>query len=199
MKTPIFKILAIALTLTITSCKKDVTLAEFKYADKGIVVDCDKFDLKLLNEALFSFENDILKAYGNNKTDLSRPYSQYIRGGVYNSIKHDNIASQQSINIAKVLKTKTDLWDNDKLNYNSKLFKCLKDKIKSNDLKRTINALTETNTMSKKVFGPAVLSSYRSAVTDKYLAAYIALDFFYPNLFDLKEENTEANKTEEAK
>ncbi len=199
MKTPIFKLLVIALTLTITSCKKDVKLSEFKYADKGIVVDCEKFDLKLLNEALFSFESDILKAYGNSKDNLSRPYSQYVRGAVYNSIKYNKIASKQSINIAKVLKTKTDLWSNNKLNYNSNLFKCLTEKIKSNDLKRTINALTKTNTMSKKVFGPAVLSSYRSAVTDKYLAAYIALDFFYPNLFDLKEENIEAAKTEVAK
>ena len=89
-----------------SSCKKEVALSELKYAEKGIVVDCDKFDLKLLNEALFSFENDILNTYSKDKQDLSRTYSQFIRNAVYNRIKYEDIVSKHSLEIFEVLKSK---------------------------------------------------------------------------------------------
>ena len=193
MNTPIFRLLAVTLILFVTSCKKDVQLSKFNFAEKGIVVNCDKFDLKLLNEALFTFENDIVITYGGDKKNLSKAYSQFVRSAVYNSVKYKDITTPHTLEVVKVLKTKTDLWNADNtLNYNSKLFKCLTENIKSNDLKRTIKALTETNTMNKKVFGPAVLSNYRTAVTDKYLATYIALDFFYANLLNI--DHVEAAK-----
>ena len=84
MKTPFFKLYVIALLITFTSCKKEVKLSEYKFAEKGIVLNCDKFDLNLLNEALFSFENDIINFYSKDKKNLSRAYGQFTRNAVNN-------------------------------------------------------------------------------------------------------------------
>ena len=39
--------------------------------------------------------------------------------------------------------------------------------------------------MSPKLFGSPLMSNYRSAIKDKYLASYIAFDFYYAKLFTI--------------
>ena len=207
MKTPFLKLLAITLLITFTSCnqKEKVVLSEYKYDEKGIVLNCDKFDLKLLNEALFSFENDIINAYAQDKKNLSQAYSKFTRNAVSGRAKYEEIVSLHTLAVFEVLKSKSDLWDlnnpNTKFNYNSLLFKCISDNIKSKDLKTTLNALISTNSMNIKLFGPALTSNYSLAVSDKYLSAYMAFDLFYAKLFDIdvnkvvkKENKVDFNK-----
>jgi len=187
-----FKIIAFLVIVTLFSCKKEAeekTLETYKYADKGIVLNCDKFDLKLLNEALFSFEDDILKAYGQNNPNLTRAYSQFVRNAMYNRVKYDEVVSPHSVAIFEVLKSKSELWDlsnaNSKLNYNSAVIQCISNNMLDKSLKTTMDALIQTNSMSPKLFGPALQSNYGAAIRDKYLSAYVALEFYYGNFFDV--------------
>lgn len=207
MKTLFLKLLAITLLITFTSCKKEQTiiLSEYKYEEKGIVLNCDKMDLKLLNEALFSFENDILNAFAQDKKNLAQAYAQFTRSAVSGRANYEEIVSLHSLAVFEVLKSKQELWDlnnpNTKLNYNSSLFQCIVENIKSKDLKTTLHALISTNSMSTKLFGSALNSEYRSAVSDKYLSAYMAFDLFYAKLYDIdinkvidKEKKVDFNK-----
>lgn len=190
-----FNIIVLLVAVTVFSCKKESeekTLSEYKFSEKGIVLNCDQFDLKLLNEALFSFEDDILKTYGKTgqtgNPNLTRAYSQFIRTALYSRGNFIDIVSPHSVEIFEVLKTKTDLWNlngaDSTLNYNSPVLKCISENMTDKSLKTTLKALIETNSMSPKLYGPAILSNYGAAIRDKYLSAYIALEFYYGKLFN---------------
>jgi hypothetical protein len=191
-----FKIIALFVATTVLSCKtepKEKTLTDYKFSEKGIVLNCDEFDLKLLNEALFSFEDDILKTYGTpaqtGNPNLTRAYSQFIRNAMYSRAKYEDIVSPHSAKIFEVLKSKTELWNlddpNGKLNYNSAVIRCISDNMTDKSLKATMDALIETNSMKAKLYGPAILSNYGAAIRDKYLSTYVALEFYYGRMFDL--------------
>lgn len=194
--------------ITLFSCKKEAkqkTLDEYKFSEKGIVLNCDQFDLKLLNEALFSFEDDILKKYGktgqNGNPNLTRAYSQFIRNAMYGRIKYVEVVSPHSAKIFEVLKSRSELWDlthpDTKLNYSSPVMECISNNMVDKSLKTTFNALIETNSMSPKLYGPALQSNYGAAIRDKYLSAYVALEFFYGKLFDV--DLSQVSETPETK
>lgn len=168
---------------------KEKTLSDYKFSEKGIVLNCDGFDAKLLNEALFSFEEDIIKHYGKNNPNVARAYSQFVSYATRSRVKYTEVVSPHTAEIFEVLKTKSDLWNpngtKSKLNYNSLVFKCIVDNISDANLKTTLNALSTTNSMSPKIFGPALQSKYALAMQDKYLSAYMAFDLFYAKLFDV--------------
>ncbi len=194
------RIAVIVMVATLFSCNqkpKEKTLSEYKYAEKGIVVNCENFDVKLLSEAIFAFEDDITKYYGKENPNVTRAYSQFIRDVTYKRAKFAEIASPHALAIAKVLKSKTDLWASKSLNYEGATVNCIANNLTNKDLKTTMNALLQTNSMSLKFFAPAVQSNYSSAVRDKYLAAYIALEFYYANLLDIEPKAPETATKEE--
>ncbi|MBC3757587.1 hypothetical protein H7U19_04180 [Hyunsoonleella sp. SJ7] len=180
------------IVITFCSCEKkakEKTLSDYKFAEKGIVLNCDGFDAKLLNEALFSFEEDIIAHYGKDNPNVTRAYSQFVSYATRNRVKYSEVVSPHTVEIFEVLKTKSELWNpnsaKSKLNYDSPVFKCIVDNISDNNLKTTLNALLTTNSMSPKLFGPALQSKYSLAIRDKYLSAYMAFDLFYAKLFDV--------------
>lgn len=202
-----FKLIAFLLMALVFNCKKaseEKTLNDFKFTEKGIVVSCNDFDVKLLNEALFSFEEDILNAYGqarNSSTtpNLSRAYSQFISNATYGRVKYNEVVSPQSAAIFEVLKSKSSLWNTDTskgLNYNHPIVSCISENILDKDLKTTFNALLETNSMSAKLFTPALQSNYGAVYRDKYLSTYVALELFYGRLFGIDLSKV-SEKTEE--
>lgn len=199
MKTQFFKLFVITLAISLISCKKENTLSEYKYADKGLVLSCENVNSKLYSEALFAFENDILNFYGKNNPNASliQAYGQFIRNAIYGRIKYEDIVSPHTIKVFEVLKNENDLWDasNPKsyLNYNSALINCISINMQNAELKTTFNSLLKVNSMSPKPFGAPLMSNYRNVIKDKYLAAYIAFDLFYANLFnkDLSKVNAE--------
>lgn len=204
------KPLSILLLLTIfTSCKKEATLSEYKYADKDYTVNCNNIDTNLLKEAMYSFEEDITNYYAKGgKKNLSQAYSRAISASIYGNAKYNEIVSPHTKEIFNILKTKTDLWNSTSkiktLNYNTQLVKCLADNISDKDLKTTFSALLSTNSMSSKLFGEPLKRQSRLAIKDKALATYIALDMFYAKLFDVdfnapKKENTQKPKLEPIK
>ncbi|MEW4925134.1 hypothetical protein [Algibacter sp. 2305UL17-15] len=187
-----FNLITLLVVITLFSCKNEVkekTLNDYKFTEKGTVLNCDNFDVKLLNEALFSFEEDIIKFYGKNNPNIARAYNQFISNAIYGRAKFEDIASPHTVKIFEVLKSKEDLWHpnsaTSKLNYNSPVFSCIANNIADKDLKTTLNALVSTNSMSPKLFGPAIQSNYSAAIKDKYLSAYLAFDFFYAKLFNV--------------
>lgn len=188
MKTKIY-ITTFLLVFTLVSCKKENTLSEYKYADKPMALPCDNLNSKLYNEALYSFEDDILNFYGKDKKNLRTSYSFFLRSAIYSRVKYQDIVSEHTLKVFEALKNDTDLWglNNAKshLNYNSKLMDCISKNIKNKDLKTTLNALLTTNSMSPELYGAPVLASYSLALNDKALASYIAFDLYYAKLFDV--------------
>ncbi len=197
------KLITLFLGITLLSCKNENKLPEFKYSEKPIALTCNDLNSKLYNEALYSFENDILTFYSKNKPNpsLIQAYSQFIRNASYGRAKYEDIVSEHTLNIFKALKLDNDLWDanNTKshLNYNSKVIKCIADNIKDKNLKTTFKALLSTNSMSPKLFAAPLNTKYRNVLSDKFLASYVAFDLFYANLFNVDFSKVNSEKPAE--
>ena len=189
MKTTFLKLFVITLVVNLVSCKKEKTLTEYKFEEKGIVLNCDNINLKLYNEAVFSFEKDIEFFYSKDAPNLTRSYSQFIRNAINGRAKYEDIVSPHTLKIFEVLKGENDLWDanNPKtyLNYNSALINCIANNMQTKDLKTTLNSLISTNSMSPKLFSSPLMTNYSAATRDKYVAAYVAFDLYYAKLFKL--------------
>lgn len=196
-----FKFVTLLLVLTLLNCKKNNTLSEYKYADKPLVLTCENINSKLYHEALYSFENDILQFYNkNNSQSLTQAYSQFIRAAAYGRVKYSDIVSGHTLDVFEALKNENTLWDatNTKshLNYNSTIVNCISNNIQDTALKTTFNSLISTNSMSPKLFGAPLINKYTATIKDKYLATYLALDFFYAKLFDVDLSKVNLNKPE---
>ena len=187
-----FKLLAFLLTCTLLSCKKEVTLAEYKFADKPMVINCGGEDAKLFNEALYAFEDDISSFYKKNNNpsgNLTLVYSQFLRNYGTNRINYEELVTPHTLEVFNVLKTKKELWNStgtdNKLNYSSSFFNCIADNVQDKNLKPTLNALLTTHSMSSRMFSAPLITKYNAAASDKYLSAYVAFDLFYTHLFDI--------------
>lgn len=182
---------AFLLIITLYGCKKGTTFTDFQYTEKPETITCQGLDSKLYKEALYAFEDDIVAFYGKDKpnTTLTQAYYQFLRDANAKRVSYLDIASEHTLKIFEALKNETDLWDaenpNSHLNYNGPLMQCVTTNIHEESLKTTLNALISTNSMSPKLYGAPLMSSYRSILGDKYLATYVAFDLFYANLFNL--------------
>ena len=191
------------LVFTLFNCNKQNPFSDYKYSDKPEAIICEGLNSKLYNEALYSFEDDILKFYQQKKSNITlvQGYSQFIRAAIYSPPKFEEIVSKHTLDVFEALKNDTDLWDatNSKshLNYNGKILNCIASNIKDTNLKTTFEALISTNSMSPKLFGTPLVTKYRNALNDKYLALYIALDLYYAKLFDIDFSNVNLDKPEQ--
>tara|TARA_R110000868_G_scaffold267206_1_gene526482 strand:+ start:1365 stop:2015 length:651 start_codon:yes stop_codon:yes gene_type:complete len=201
-----FNLVVFFLALAFVGCKEEKKFDDFKFPDKDISIDCEKENLKLLiNEAIYSFEDDITKFYSKDQPNINLAYSQFVRNAINGRVKYTDIVSPHTVKVFEALKKEGKLWDaqNTKshLNYNSAFFQCLADNIQDKNLKTTLNALISTNSMSPKLFGSPLMTRYNRATSDKYLAGYIAFDLYYAKLFDVdltqvKEKPIEDNKVD---
>jgi hypothetical protein len=169
--------------------KKEITFSDYQYADKQQVLACDNFNSKLLNEALYTFENDLLNYNNNDNQNLTQAYSQFVRLAIYGNVKYADMVSPHNLTVFEALKKEVALWSiNDSksnLNYNNLVVHCIGNNIQDTGLKTTFNALLSTNSMSPKLFGAPLVSNFRAAAKDRYLAAYIALDLYFAKLIDI--------------
>ena len=188
LKTTLF---ALLLAFTFFSCKNENTFSDYKYQDKPLVIACDGVNSKLYQEALYSFEDDLIKYYekSSQKRTLIQAYSQLLRNSIYGKMKYEDVISEHTLKVFEALKNEEGLWDlnnaKSRLNYNSDIIKCILNNMQDKNLKTTFNALITTNSISPKLFGPPLMSNYRTTLNDKYLTTYIALDLFYAKLFDI--------------
>ena len=196
-------LLTILLITALFSCKQESQFTDFKYSEEPLAFKCEGTNSKLLNEALYSFENDITNYYtkGAQQASLSKAYSQILRNSIYGSLKLEDIVSKHTVSVFEALKKEDNLWDNGNskshLNYNSATLKCISNSIYDKNIKTTLNALLSTNSMAPKLFGPAIASRYKNALKDKNLAMYIALDLFYAKMFDVDFTKVNFDKPEE--
>lgn len=186
-----FNLIVFLTTLAFLGCNEVTTFKDYKFADKSAEINCKDETLnKLVNEALFSFEDDITKFYikKEERNPLARAYSRFISGSIYGNAKFEEIASPHTVKVFNALKN-YDLWDaqnpSSYLNYNSPFFSCIAKNIQDKNLKTTLNALISTNSMSPKLFGSPLRSKYNNVIKDKYLAAYVAFDLYYAKLFSV--------------
>lgn len=186
--------------LILFSCKNENSFTDYKYADQPTLINCDGLNSKLYNEALYSFENDMINYYRRARpnTTLFQAYSQYLRSALYSTVKYEDIISKHTLDVFEALKNETDLWNTNNpksnLNYNSSAVSCISKNIQDKDLKTTFNALLTTNSMSPKLFGAPLSAKLRDTQNDKYLALYTALDLFYANLFGIDFSAVDLNK-----
>ncbi|MDO5979984.1 hypothetical protein [Flavivirga spongiicola] len=198
------KFFTLVLVLTLFNCKNENTFSEYQYTDHPVVLTCGDFNSKLYHEALYSFENDILVFYSKTNKNVSQTqaYNQFVRDAVYGRgrLKYEDVVSAHSLNVFKALKNESTLWDANNakshLNYNGSIIGCIANNIQDTALKTTFNSLVTTNSMSPKLFGTPLISKYRNAIRDKYLATYIALDLFYAKLFDVDFSKVNLEKPE---
>ena len=190
---PFSNLIIIFTLFTFLSCKNENTLSEYKYSDQETLLNCDSPDSKLWNEAIYSFENDIMTFYANNHYskdgDLYLFYSEYVVRYIKSMVAYEDLISPHTLEVFNVLKTKPELWNLEntvsKLNYYSPLFNCIATNVQDNDLKTTLNALLTTRSMSPRMFTSPLSTQSRTIANDPYLRAYVAFDLFYAKLFDI--------------
>jgi len=181
-----------------TSCKKETQFTDFKYADKPETIACGDMDAKLLKEALYSFEDDIVNHYDSINKNLSRSYSRLINDASSRRLKFQDVVSSHSLKVFEALKNNQDLWNQgnatSNLNYNSKVIKCIANNISDQRLKSIFNSLLSTNSLTPFLFGEPIKSNSGQLLRDKYLATYVALEFYYAKLFDVDLTNVTLEK-----
>lgn len=182
----------ILVALFITSCNMQPSL-EYQYSDKEQPISCDTQYNALLNEALHSFEADILKSStGETKTQLTA-YGQYIFKGMTGTARYEDLVSMHSLAIrdqliAENIVITTGVKSN--LNYEHPAVKCIINNVEDPDLKRTLNALLQTNSMDPAMFNSRLRNFGQKAGKSRYQALYIALDSYYQNLVGLTLDTT---------
>ncbi len=176
--------LLIILTTLVLSCNKTPKL-DYKYGDKEQLIICANQNNALLNEALYSFEEDILKSNPSPTKTLNAAYAQYIYKGMLGTMPYTKIANEHSLAIRDQLITEgiiNTTGAKSNLNYEHPAVQCIINKIETEDIKRTINALLEVNGMDPGLFSSRLRNFGREAAKSRYEATFIALDSYYQNL-----------------
>ncbi|MFT5892076.1 MAG: hypothetical protein ACI9Y7_002185 [Dokdonia sp.] len=184
MKKIVFLILA---TASIISCNQKAEF-DFKFADQEQVISCSETQNALLNEALYSFENDLLTKYDSIGKSKIKGYGAFIYRGMDGSAKYDEIITPNTRPIIEALIAENILIENktpSHLNYEHPAVQCIVNNIKDEDLRRTINALIDTKTMNPKLFNSRLRNFGRNSGKDRYLALYVALDGYYQQILNI--------------
>ncbi len=159
-------------------------------------VSCAGANDKLLNEALYSFFDDITVYYRTKSNDPSQSgmstyeaYANYVYNGALGQADYESIVSNHTKNVMNELRKETQLWDRkpamSNLNYNSEFVNCLISNIKDKDMALSIQALNSANSMTPKLMADRFRLSIKAALVDPNYGMYIALDTYYQYLFDL--------------
>ncbi len=173
------------LLLIVSSCKDSSVDIPLNYTDEPQVILCQDALDPLLNEALYHFENMILKAYDPESMVLASAYGRFIYTGFSGTADYKRLIDQHSLEIRDALRDENILSTDgvkSNLNYNHPAMTCLLDAMGDQDLSQTIRSLVETNTMDPKLFNSRMRNFGRQASNDRYTAIYVALDAYYQNL-----------------
>jgi len=176
-------------SLVLWNCKQEPKTPEvdYKYANNNELKDCKSKDSLLLNEALMSFEKDLINAYDPKTQSPNRSYVRFLSDVRVNKVNYIAITSKHTKELFEALKSKSDLWNTKEgdytLNYANPLVACIASNMQEGDLKITFNALVDTNSMSYRMYSEELRRNTISITKDKYLALFVALDLYYAKLF----------------
>lgn len=176
--------LIIALVIISVSCESKPSF-EYQHADKEQVLECTGIDNQLLNEALYTFEDDLLYGYGGEEKQLPSSYGRFLFTGFSGTAQYEQFASAHAIKIKEALMSEGVIIEGgtkSNLNYDHPAVQCILDKIEDKELAQTINALVDTNTMDPKLFNSRMRNFGRNASKNRYEALYVALDTYYQQL-----------------
>lgn len=204
MRNSSIKLLLVILIFNFSSCKKESSsFSDYQFAEETPLINCENTDNKLLNEALYSFEKDISPFYDVLQKNKIRAYNSFTKQATNKRIDPTLFVSKHSVAIASALKEAGFISENG-VNYKNPLINCIAENMRKDDIKTTFNALLTTNSLTKKLFNPALQSKTHRVHGDNYLSIYVALEYFYVEIlkadftnvdFDrLKTNNKEAVK-----
>lgn len=185
-------ILAVAISLSIVSCKNDNTnaLSAYNYADKTQVLKCDGVDSKLYSEAYYAFENAILiSARNNNRRPNFNITADYaLKNFISKSrgnIKIANYITEESLAIFNVLKTQ-DIWNGTQLKNSSKITECIGTNISTKEIQGSFNSLRSVESLAPNLMIESITGNraIRGQYKDKALMTYAALDIYYAKFFN---------------
>ncbi|SDS32199.1 hypothetical protein SAMN04515667_1911 [Formosa sp. Hel1_31_208] len=185
------KLLILVTCLCLFNCKEGTApiTVDYKYQNSKDILNCEGVDTALIQEAFYSFENDLTNFYTPEKPIYSRAYSLFVSQAIANKVDYSKMVSEHSKNLLEVLKQNTELWttnpDGSKVNFSHPVFKCIGANIQDKPLKDTFNALVQTNSMSLRMFGDELKRKTFGMKDDKYLATYVALELFYGKIYDV--------------
>ncbi len=188
MKKQLFLLLVSSLLL---SCSKPFP---YKFDKEPQVIDCPNANNALLNEALYSFKDDIqrfflIEVQEKDYLNFQFSYAQYIYRGAANMLYYNEIASPHTLLVFKELEKQEgllrELKGKSNLNYDHEWVECLIGKIKSDELRKQINYLLDVNYLSPEVMAETYRSSINPAETDPNFLLFIALDTFYQRFMQL--------------
>ena len=161
---------------------------DFIYTNQGDVLNCEGLDTALLQEAFYSFENDLTTYYTPEKPIYSRAYSIFVSQALADRVNYSLMVSDHTKNVLAALKQDESLWttnpDGSKVNFSHPIFECIGENIQDEPLKQTFNALIQTNSMSLRMFGQELRQKTFGMKDDKYLATYVAMELFYGKIYD---------------
>ena len=182
------KFIVLALVIILASCqgKKQTTPIDLKFADQEQVVNCVEQNNALLNEALYSFEADIIRNYDAEKERASNAYARFIMPGLNGSAEYERLPSEHSKTIlARLIKEgiiNKNSTGKSSTNYEHPAVICIINNIEDSDLKRTINALIQTNSMDPALLDTRLRNKGRQIARQRYVAMYLALDAYFQRL-----------------
>lgn len=195
MKTNSMRLTAIILslsTLILFNCeleKKSAPTMDYQFDDQEKLLTCSEMDTLLINEALYSFRDDITNHYTFDQNNLPLSYRNFVNDAVNNRADYQNIVSEHTKQVFKALKQTPGIWrakgDGYILDYDGPLFACIADNISDQGLKKTIDALLTTNSMSSRMLNEPLRQNTFKMRDDAYLAALVAFDLYYAKLFDV--------------
>ena len=183
------------LSLLVWSCGSELKM---KYQDRPQPIDCPGADKALLHEALYSFQEDIAKAYNYKKFDpkehlyVVNGYRYFVHKGGLGEANYAELMSDHTEAVLRELK-KEPIWSDQEgysnLDYKSPYVECVLSNIKNRDMQETFASLNEINSMSPKLTAEPLRRNVNEVANDPYLAMYIALDYYYNYLLDLEPDN----------
>lgn len=179
----------ILLSFISIGCKEEL---KYKYQDKAKVTDCPFEDAPLMQEALYSFENDISAFFNHDEYTPGSPiyfqygYANFIYTGATGDANFKEMASPHTLQLLEKLKQHPELWNMQgsasNLNYENDYVTCLISNIQNAEMKQKIETLKSVNYLSPITMADIYRINVIDAASDKNFAMFIALETYYQQL-----------------
>ncbi len=184
------KIALIAILIsTIFACNNSTKLT-YKYTEKDDPFKCANQDMKLVKEALYVFEDYILKNYDfKNRGLVLSSYDSFLLNSGHNFIPMAERIDEHMKTVFYTLREQENLWktvdDQVLLDYNSNLVQCIVENVQDDQIRKVLDALLQTKTLKASTVAPILKRNAAQLQKDKALASFVALELFYAKLVDL--------------
>ncbi|MDC7998927.1 hypothetical protein [Gilvibacter sediminis] len=179
------------LSMFLVGCNEPM---EYRYADEPQTVTCSGANLKLMHEALYTFEIAIAEHYNYRNYSPSTPvykengYAQFMYSGITNTAPFVDIMDEHSKTVAKILSEQDELWvikdDQYQVNYKGKFVSCLVSNIEDQEIREILQSLIAADAIESRLLSPPLRKRAVNTVDDPELGMIVALEGYYKNLLN---------------